>query len=259
MKRQTLPYWILAASLLTTASYLRADTTASGSLDLSSISAASDSGSISWDGTWSLNAIASANNSLGELDSPTDFGESLTATASAAVTWASSNVSATASGPSSVVGHVDGSVDLPGATATAASVGDEGNNVTLETTFSLDGTSSANVTFGAAINSLLQGAADANGQVLDDETVVNLQVDGSPVLFFDDSQTLNPGQTLYDLQTPTLTDTVNLASGSHDLFIELDTEQQALEVIPEMPNVTLLLGGTALLFAFMRRRVRWAF
>jgi hypothetical protein len=248
----TYPTLVAGAVLaLSTASLLNAQASTSGSLDLSSFSATPAAGSISWSGTWTLNAVSSSNNSVGGLDFGFDFGESANASASSAVTWADGNVSGSASGPSSVAGHVDGSVNLPATSGLEAAVGSFGNNVTLETQFSLDGAAGANVTFAAEIRSLLEGITGPDGQVLHDETILNFNVDGSTVLFFDDLRTLGPDQALVDLQTPSLSDTVNLAGGPHDLFIELDTEQQAITV-PETPCPLVLAEAAGFLLALRR-------
>lgn len=243
----------VATLFLTLPSLVSAQATAFGSLDLDSISATPTSGSINWSGAWTLDAVSSANNSLGEISDGLDFGESSSAAASSSVTYASGNTSAGSPGPAAASAHVDGTVNLPAGNIEAA-VGSFGNNVTLETQFSLEGTADANVTFSALIQSLLSGSTGLGGQILHDKTIFNFNVDSNPVLFFDDPQTAGPGSSFSDTENLTLSSTIDISSGWHDLFIELDTEQEAITTsVPETPSALVWVEAAGLLFAFRRR------
>jgi hypothetical protein len=221
----------------------RGQSSASGSLNLDSLTVTPLSGTISgWSG-WSLDAVSTALNSSGGFNQNYDFENSptTTATASASVAYATASASATATSldTSAISGQASGSVLIPGGINESASVsGGYGNYASLEASFTLSQATS--VSFGALITAAQSMETDANGQVLENELIFNLNVDGSTVLFYDSPLTLGPSST-YESGPSVLPEnnSIDLSAGSHDLFIELDDEQQVLEV-PE-PSTYLLL------------------
>jgi hypothetical protein len=97
------------------------------------------------------------------------------------------------------------------------------------------------VSFDAIVTAAQAMQTDAGGQVLENELVFNLNVDGSPVLFYDNALTLGPSST--STSGPTIqpyNNSVLLTAGSHDLFIQLDDEQRVLETVSE-PSTCLFL------------------
>jgi hypothetical protein len=109
------------------------------------------------------------------------------------------------------------------------------------------------VTFSAAIASSLTALADLSGNVLYSDDSFNLLVDGQTVLFFSDVVSATPGQSAIDIQSPALTGAVSLTDGTHDLFLELDTEQSAYTAAPDkVGTFALLLLGWASLAAAAR-------
>jgi hypothetical protein len=220
---------IAAVTAILSPASLLGQTFASGSLDLNSLSVSvPDPFSISWSGSWTLNTLNSVFSTDGGVGVNFDTGTS-SASSSASVLYASAHSSAAAPGatPSGLSGHVDGNVTLPGGFDQLATVGDSGNFASLQTTFTLVG-GPAMVTFDAAITSILNAKADPTGAVLHSDTIFNVVVDGTPVITFSDLITAQPGEFKNSLQNPSFNQSVSLDAGQHNLFIELDTEQQAL-------------------------------
>jgi hypothetical protein len=223
----------------------QAQSSASGSLDLDSLTITPVSGTISgWTG-WSLNALSTTLNSDGGFSQNFDFESSptVTATTSALVAYASASTTATATSldNSGISGNASGSILIPGGINESASVsGGNGNYGSLEASFTLSAASS--VSFDAIISAAQAMQTDAGGQVLENELTLNLNVDGTPVVFYDNPLTLGPSSTYSSSLTDQPYDgTVALAAGSHDLYIELDDEQQVLETVVPEPSTCLLL------------------
>jgi hypothetical protein len=211
----------------------QAQSSASGSLDLDSLTITPVSGTISgWTG-WSLNALSTTLNSGGGFSQNFDFESSptVTATTSALVAYASASTTATATSldNSGISGNASGSILIPGGINESASVsGGNGNYGSLEASFTLSAAQAMQT--------------DAGGQVLENELTLNLNVDGTPVVFYDNPLTLGPSSTYSSSLTDQPYDgTVALAAGSHDLYIELDDEQQVLETVVPEPSTCLLL------------------
>src|SRR5580658_8136879 len=112
----------MAFTLLASSMGLYAQATASGSLNLSSFSATPTTGSLVWSGSWSLDALSSANDSTGGLSFNYDFSEPIAASAAAATTLASASASALAGGTATVTG----TASVPAGSFSAA-VGSFGN------------------------------------------------------------------------------------------------------------------------------------
>ena len=231
---------VLCAAALTA----KAQSSATGSISLNSLSVTPAAGNISWSG-WTLNALATTLNSDGEFSQNYDFGVNNpgTATTSASVTYASSSVSAMANSldGSSISGQASGTVSIPGGINESASVsGGYGNFASLDNSFTLS--QATQVTFNLGISATQGLMTDAGGQVLEDEVVANLNVDGSPLLFYDNALTLGPDATLdTGTVTPTLNGSLALGPGTYDLYLELFDEQQGLETTPEPADLQVML------------------
>jgi hypothetical protein len=213
-------------------------TSASGVLDLNSFSVTPSSGSIVWSGPWALSAFVSVNNSNGALNSQFQT-DPVSASASASVPFASGNSSANFPAIGGVFGHVDGTVNIPGGFNAAAVFPAQS---ALENSFSITGASgNVDVTFAALLSSTLAAVADANGAVLTDETIFNLNVDGTPVLSFFDQVSVGPNGSAFSSMNPNLTDTISLDSSMpHDFLISLDPNVHATST-PESGETCLLL------------------
>jgi hypothetical protein len=250
MKPKTIHLNLLVTAVLVigTASFrAQAQSSASGSLDLDSLSVTPASGTISgWTG-WSLGAVSTTLNSDGGFGQNYDYESSptTTATTSASVSYATASTTATANSldTSSISGNASGAVLIPsGINEEGVVSGGYGNFASLETQFTLSQSSS--VSFGAIIAAAQALQTDAGGQVLENELTFNLNVDGNSVLFYDNPLTLGPSASLTTGTVPgySLSDSVSLTAGSHDLYIELDSEQDVLETaVPEPSTYVLLL------------------
>jgi len=230
-----------------------AQTTASGSLDLNAFSATPTSGSIAWSGAWSLRALSSVFSTDG--GAAADFQTGATAaSAAASVIYASAHSSASAPNfdPSALLGHVDGLVNLPSGVNQLGTVGDSGNFSSFQTSFTISG-APTEVAFGASLTSLLMASADLSGMVLRSDVIFNVLVDGAPVLSFSDLISANPGESVSSAQNPNLTGSLSLQPGVHDLYIEIDAEQQAITVPDPGSTCAMLLVSFAAV-AFVRKK-----
>ena len=220
----------------------KAQSSASGSISLNSLTVTPASGGISWSG-WALTSVSTTLNSDGGLDPESNFGNSpgsVSAISSVPYASASTLAAASSSDASGISGNATGSVLIPAGLNESASVsGGYGNFASLEATITLNQDSS--VSFSAGVSTVQSMLTDASGQVLENEVTFNLNVDGSSTLFYDNALTLGPNGTLTTGATPTLSDSINLSAGTHDLYIELDDEQQVLETPDEGPTCLLLL------------------
>jgi hypothetical protein len=224
-------------------------------LDLNSLSVTPETGTISaWSG-WSLSAVSTSVNSSGGFNQNSDFENSptLTAAASSGVAYASASdfATATGTGTSGVSGNASGAVLIPGGINESAAVSSGyGNYASLDAQLTLSQNTS--VSFGALLTAAQSMETDAGGQVLENELIFNLNVDGSPVLFYDNPLTLGPSS--FSSSGPTdlsYSDSVSLSAGPHNLYIELDDEQQVLEVAPVPEPSTYLLLVIALGAGFL--------
>jgi hypothetical protein len=138
-------------------------------------------------------------------------------------------------------------VSIPAFLNESASVsGGYGNFSSLTTQFSISGAAggSDSVSFGALLSAAQDLMTDAGGQVLEDEVIFNLLVNGTPVLFYDSPLTLGPSSTLSRSASPSLNGSMDLStdpSVTNTLYIEVDAEDQVVEV--ETPDG----GGSALM------------
>jgi hypothetical protein len=228
---------------------VKAQSSASGSMILNSLTVSPASGSIAWSSGWSLGAVSVTGNSDGGLGFGYDF-ESSPASASAAASApyasASSTATATSLDPSGVSGQVSGAINIPGGINESAFVsGGYGNYASLAAQFTLS--QSTWVSLGAVITAAQSMQTDAGGQVLQNEVIFGLYVDSSasPSLFYDNALTLGPGSFYSTGPSPfSLSASIDLGAGSHDVYLELDDEQQVLETsAPDGGNTCLILAA----------------
>jgi len=236
--------WLVIGLALADPRVASAATTASGSLDLTSFSLTPSSGSLQFQSPWSLSAVATVLNSDGAFNQGLDFSEPASASASASGPYATANTFANYPAAGGSFGHADGNITIPsGVVESAAVSGGFGNFSALDVFFAITGASdpSVSVSISAALVSQLVSMADASGEVLHNDAIFNLDVDGSPVLSFSDSAAVGANGLVSRSQTPSLTDSLDLSTGaSHELYIELDFESQ-VATVPES-------GGTWMLF-----------
>jgi hypothetical protein len=186
-------------------------------------------------GTWTAQAFAQANNSLGELQA--DFQSSVGGQVQAA---ALANGRGTASGIT-LTASADSHGNIPGTTfAAASSVGRAGLFTSVLIT---GGTGAVDVVFSLGMAGLLHGFADEFGS-FETELVATLEVDGTPTLF--DRFTLAGGPNFPDttqLISKNLSATQSLAfDTSFFVFVEADSESK-LSNVPEPATFVLVLTG----------------
>jgi hypothetical protein len=219
---------------------------ASGQLDLEGISLTPSSGSISWSG-WALNSYSSSADSSGASDMMGPQSGSTATSASAAVPYATTSTSAGVSGSSALSGQISGAVALPSGPSASATVGNAGNYSSWENQqFSIVGASGlVSVSVSAMLQSSLAAFTDSMGSVLENDVIFNLNIDGQNVLTFYDSLTAGPDQNLsHPLSSSDPAGSITLDSSmTHDIFVSIDDEQEAVTVPEQTSSLVLLLVG----------------
>lgn len=208
---------------------------------------------------WELSTFSEARNSLGELDQ--DFAADSSPSAvsvDSTVTWADGHGEASAAnGPPDldVTGAAGSSVNIPGSiTGEAESLG----RGTLVNAFMITGGAGAvEVDFSVdLVDVLLHVLTDQNGVFAETEVIFNLQLDGEPLLFFNDMLSVGPNSDITSTLNQHLTATKTLAFDvPYSLILEIDSESRAFN-IPEPSTPVLLLTGIGLLAGFRHKRRR---
>src|SRR5215471_18451891 len=224
-------------------------------LTISNILITSASGTVQFD-PWTAEASATANNSLGQSDGQFDstaINLGSTAQASATVTWA------TAQGPanaSNLTAKGSSAVNLPGILNQADSTW----RGSLFTSFTVTGCTPGNsvdVTFSMDLSGSQHGFADALGSFTN-ELTASLELDGSPLLFFDTILSGGPG---FPDTTKGISQNLNakqtLTFGTpYFVFIQADSESNGQNVVPAPGTLSLVLACLGALAGLgMRRRV----
>ncbi len=198
---------------------------------------------------WELETFAQAQNSLGELSD-----EFVSATgpaaiqANAQVTYAEGQGRAAALGDPpdlDVTADAASEANIPAATtAQAASLGRGAFFNFFQIT---GGVGPVQVDFSGQLTGMLQVMTDQFGQLAETETIFALEVDGFPVLFFQDLLSIGPNDADSRPVSETLFGSLTLAFDTpYFLFAEADSESQAINVA-EPGTLALLLPGLGLL------------
>ena len=242
------------ASLVGATSPAYATAIALSSISVSDLSVTSESGSITFD-PFTTQAIASAQNSLGEADADVDGSPSDPATASAAVTWATASASS-----SGALWSAQSSVNIPGFTdGAAASQG----QALWSTTFTISCTSATcdpgtTVDFDVLITRSLFVFTDGYGVFADAQTTFNLLLDGDTVLFSTSLLSIGPNDAdgIGATNIPFSNSLELLYDTPYTLTLRVDAESLAQNV-PEPATFTMLgLGGLIGAIRAHRARIR---
>ena len=202
-------------------------------------------GAISFAGPWDVSAFAQGANSLAELDVDFQSNPGGPIAANAAVTYA--NAHGDANGLS-LTGNAESNVFIPGTIeAFAASAG----RGTLSNSFMITGgVGDVSVTFSLGMSGVLQALTDAFGLQAETELIVNMQLDGDPVLFYTDLLSIGPNSSAMRPVSQTLTEIRTLHFNTpYFLLAEADSESRGINAIPEPSNAligSMLLCSVAL-------------
>jgi hypothetical protein len=221
---------------------------AASNIDLLSLSMVPSVGTISLNGPWSLQAFASANNSLGENAAQFGFASSPgSAGAAASVTWAAGSAAAGAlhDPPNlDISAGAASNVQIPGCGDAAAF--SEGHG-TLSVFFTISGAGMVGVQLGAGIAGALQVATDSCGLRAFTQTIFTLAVDGGDPLLtglFDlRSLLVGPNASLSESFSEFLSNEILLTAGEqHFLLLQVDSESSA-QLMSEPSTGALLLAA----------------
>jgi hypothetical protein len=252
-RRSTSNFWLLSMVCLVLLSPRRveADALASCSLTFSNLTIAPSAGTVVYDGPWTAESFVQAQNSLGELNQQYVSTNGATATADAAATYATGHGDAS---PLTLAGTASGSSIIPGsASQQAISEGqpDVYNSFTIT-----GGTGTVNVAFSVALSGMLSVITDSYGSNAVAETIFNLTLDGSSILFSDTPLSVGPNSTNVVTVSATLTNTVALQYGTdYFVFAQPDAETMAVTV-PEPSTFALILAGCLVLAGAARKTGR---
>jgi hypothetical protein len=218
-------------------------------ITVSNLQVAPASGSIVFD-VFTTYAFAQAQNSLGELNASFDAQSGLPAQADTFVTWADAHAFA-----GGTQWSASSNVNLSGGSNFARSAG-QGlwSNMFMIT----GGTGTVTVNVSADVSGQLSLLTDAAGQVAQTETIFNLLLDGFPILFLDQLQSIGPNDSFYSLFANTLTNSVDLQFDTpYSLLLRVDSESETINAapIPEPSTVTMVGLGLGAVLA-RRRRLR---
>lgn len=215
-------------------------------------------GSIMWQGSWTSQAYADAQNSLGQLDSAFTSNLGTASAVSATVTFANASGSGFVSPLS---GTAFGNSSISGVTAQAETIGQG----ILTNTFEITGGSGVvNVTLSTDLTGEVKAANDAEGVLATAEAAFLVDVNGTPDLFFDSPISVGPSASA-DAPfcfgsgcSQTLTNTVPLSFNTPYLvYVEADAETSAYNITPEpsagILSVIALLGIGVYAFGAERR------
>jgi hypothetical protein len=216
---------------------LYADSMGSSSISFSDLEITAAGGTVSF-GTWSSQAFAQAQNSLGGLDSDFTSNSGSSSAASAAVTFANAagNASVTPlGGAASGISNVSGTIGQAVTT---------GQGILSTSTFEITGgTGVVNVTFSTDLSGEVQAANDAKGVLATAEATFILDVDGTPDLFFDLPISAGPSASIVSTFGPDLTSTMSLEFNTpYSLYVEADAETSAYNVAEPTTAVLLLIA-----------------
>jgi hypothetical protein len=225
---------------------------ANSQISFSNLQIVPASGTVVFLDVWTAEAFAQAQNSLGQLVSQFNSSTGGAATANATVNFA------TAHGDASAVNlgaNASSSVNIPGTTTAAASSMGFG---TLSNSFLITGGSgNVQVNFSVNLTGSLNVFTDAFGRKAETETIFDLELDGTPVLFRNDLLSIGPNSSNSRSFSQALLDTRTLQFNTPSFIVALvDSESLGINQVPEPSSITVLLAGLVVLGALRRRYIK---
>ena len=245
-----LVFIIVGCGFISNCAQAQATAIAFSNLSATNLQVSPASGAVVFTDTFTAEAFAQGQNSLGELVNQFDTGP--LARADAGVTWA--NGYGSADGPG-LRENGSTTVNLPGSGNTAASSTGQG---TLSNTFMITGGSGlVLVGFAMDLSGLLGVTTDPLGQLAQTEINFNLQVDGNPLLFEHRQLSGGPNSSLGQTVAETVTGSSLLQFNTpYFLLLQVDSESNAINVVPEPATGILLFIGVVALFFCREELVR---
>jgi hypothetical protein len=184
-------------------------------------------------------ALATAQNSLGDLDAEADSEIGVPAATSATVTWA-----AASSASSGSTWSAQSSAAIPGATDGSANSSGQGILLGTLTVACPTCVGSTMVNLALDLAGDLTVMTDKFGVLAQQETILNLLIDGDTVLFRDDLLSIGSNDTKSTSFKTTLTNSMTLDYGTpYDVVLRTDSESEVINTAPEPATVTLLCLG----------------
>ncbi len=213
---------------------------------------------------WELEAFAEAQNSLGEFDQDFDFSFfGGMVQADAFVTWADGHGAAIAPAfpdpPTlDVEGFAASHVDVPGCDPKWAS--SLGRGTLINEFIITGGMGTVDVDFSVDIAGEMHVKTDECGVLAETEIIFAMELDGDPILFFQDMLSIGPNSELQkSISLSLLAENVSLEFDTpYFLLLEVDSESVGIvEPIPEPSTMVLTLVGLGALVGFaVKRRLR---
>jgi hypothetical protein len=227
-----------------------ADSIAISNISFSNLLITASTGNVQFQGAWTSQAFAQAQNSLGELDSKFSSNTGVGSTATATATFANASGSASVAPLS---GATSSNASILGATAQALSKG----TGTLFNMFEITGgTGSVNVTFSTDIAGMLDVKTNQSGLLAQTESTFALQLDGLPILFFDSLLSVGPNSSASLPFSQTLSTIESLNFNTPYLVLaHADPESQVINTVPEPPTASLLFMALLSVTALVRKRL----
>ena len=203
-------------------------------------------------------AAAQAQDSLGGNDAQSNTVIDDATSASAMTALANANAAASAM---ALTGSAASGVNIPQITAFASSGANGAPFGSLFGQFEIVGaTGPVSVKLKALLDYTQSLSTTGGGVSASSEAIFSLllpDINGSPVLFFDNLLIIGPNDSMSTLGTPTLSASMLLDPNTPYYFIaEVDSESSGLSQVPEPSSLDLLLTGfvfSALLFARRKR------
>jgi len=213
---------------------------AASQISFSSLQIIPDSGTVVYLDSWTAEAFAQAQNSLGELDNQFDFSVGGMAMANAIAMFAIGHADA---GAVSLTGNASGSLNIAGSIdAQAISIG----RTTLFNSFMITGGSGpVDVDFSTDLTGLLHVFTDSFGQQAFADMNLSLQLDGDTVLFHHSELSVGPNSPSMTLPVATTLNGMRTLTfdTSYFVLVEGELDPMGIHVVPEPSTGVLFLLG----------------
>jgi len=198
--------------------------------------------------SWEADAFAQAQNSLGQLANQFNTSIGGATAADAAVNFATGHADASAV---TLGAHANSSVTIPGMT-TAQAIS-TGRGTLSDSFFITGGTGNVQVTFSVNLSGTLNVFTDAFGRLAQTETIFDLELDGTSVLFRDDPLSIGPNSSATLPFSQTLQNTLTLQFDNPSFILaQIDSESEGINRVSEPSAIILMLCGLVGLVGYVK-------